>query len=224
MDRGKRIVLLGLVGALLLVSGWWFARDDSAPRGASGAADEPQPDRARPSEAPEQREPAAKPAAQADAPPRERRATFDRAKRDALRSEILDALADRPQPRPVTSARDEDEPAPESGQLTDRIGGREALLEHLNHDLMPLADECIEQARARRPELEGMLAIGIDTVADEELGGIVEAVTIQPQNEVDDAELLECLSQTALSMILPPPPESGREQFMITLPIDPPSE
>lgn len=169
-------------------------------------------------------EPAAKPAAQADAPPRERRATFDRAKRDALRSEILDALADRPQPRPVTSARAEDEPAPEPGQLTDRIGGREALLEHLNHDFMPLADECIEQARARRPELEGMLAIGIDTVADEELGGIVEAVTIQPQNEVDDAELLECLSQTALSMILPPPPESGREQFMITLPIDPPSE
>lgn len=86
---------------------------------------------------------------------------------------------------------------------------------------MPLADECIEQARARLPELEGMVAIGLDTVADEELGGIVESVAMQPNNEVDDPELIECLSQTALSMILPPPPESGREQFVITMPIEP---
>jgi hypothetical protein len=42
-----------------------------------------------------------------------------------------------------------------------------------NHDFMPLADECIEQARMRLPELEGMVAIGLDTVTDAELGGIV---------------------------------------------------
>jgi hypothetical protein len=63
--------------------------------------------------------------------------------------------------------------------------------------------------------------MGLDAVADAELGGIVESVAIQPENEVDDAELLECISQTALSMILPPPPDSGREQFMITIPIEP---
>jgi hypothetical protein len=58
-------------------------------------------------------------------------------------------------------------------------------------------------------------------LSDAELGGIVEAVTVQPDNEVDDPELLECISQTAMSMILPPPPESGREQFVITMPIEP---
>lgn len=221
--RKLRVALsAGLVAALLLAGGWWLAGDDHQPSGATRLDETPR-HRARPNAAPEQRSRDAEPPPQPRPSSRERAASFDRGKRDALRTEILQALAERPQARPA-AAPSADEQPPEPGQLTDQIGGREALLEHLNHDFMPLADECIEQARARRPELEGMLALGIETVADEELGGIVEAVSVQPQNEVDDAELLECLSQTALSMILPPPPESGREQFMITLPIEAPSE
>jgi hypothetical protein len=222
MDRRKLIVLIALVAPLLvaalLVGRWWPAPSEQplAQRtGEEQRSSERERAREHSSSEPREREPTARAIA------RERQATFDRAKRDALRSEILQALAERP-PRPAAQPS-EDEPRP-SGGLTDRIGGREALMEHLNHDFMPLADECIEQARARRPELEGMIAIGLDTVADAELGGIVEAVTVQPQNEVDDAELLECLSQTALSMILPPPPESAREQFEITMPLEPQSQ
>jgi hypothetical protein len=222
--RRDRILLMVLITAVLgalLVGGRWLAR---APAEASGV------ERRSSSSVEVERSPGrAEPLAshRADARPtseraasesRVRAAEFDRAKRDALRAEILRARSPRSAATP--SAAQVSPP----GTLQDRIGGREALAQFLNHDFMPLADECIEQARARTPALEGMVAIGLDTLADVELGGIVDAVEIQPDNEVDDPELLECLSQTALSMIMPPPPESGREQFVITIPIAPDSD
>ncbi|HLT38415.1 MAG TPA: hypothetical protein VK034_19145 [Enhygromyxa sp.] len=229
MQRKRIIPLAGVLAALLLVGGWSLLRT-----GASTTASDPSGGEAEPRErgteragltAETQRRRAAEPGESAtddsqQPTPRERRAEFDRARRDALRIEILQALAEQPSSRPSRAEPDEEQPRP-PGTLRDRIGGRSALTEALNHDFIPLADECVEQARARLPELEGMVAIGLDTVADAELGGIVEAVAMQPNNEIDDPELIECLSQTALSMILPPPPESGKEQFVITMPIEP---
>ncbi len=156
--------------------------------------------------------------------------TDKRAARDELRAKILAAEAAKrslkraPPPRPSSAAPASEDPGAEAGELKDRIGGRDALLAELNRDFMPLASECIEQARQRSPQLQGMLGLALETVADEDLGAIVESVEAPPANEIVDPELLECIQATALTLMLPPPPAGGREQFMITIPIEPEAE
>ncbi|MBC8070949.1 MAG: hypothetical protein IAG13_21665, partial [Deltaproteobacteria bacterium] len=145
--------------------------------------------------------------------------------RDALRERILER--ERTFARDTVRERDADDEADEApaGEgLTDRIGGRDALLDGLNHDFMQLAGECIEQARERKPELRGMIALELELVADAELGAVVEQTSFSDRNEVDEPELLDCIRETALSTTLPPPPEGGREAFMLTMPVGEPTD
>ena len=114
----------------------------------------------------------------------------------------------------MTPPRSPTDPRP-PGNLRDKIGGRPALLERLNRDFMPLASECIEQAQERMPQLAGMLAIGLETLADEQLGAVVDAADPAPGNRIMDPLLLECIRESAFSLSLPPPPGSGREKFEI---------
>lgn len=139
------------------------------------------------------------------------------AQRVAVSPPSEQAAAEATQEPPQPSAAEAGEPS----QLKDRIGGHQELIAALAQDFMPLADECIEQARQRSPQLEGMLAIGLEMVADEELGSVVEFVDFPKLNELVDPDLLECIRETALSSVLPPPPSGGREQVMLTLPIEP---
>ncbi len=148
-----------------------------------------------------------------------------RARRDALREQIARQLASRPAPPAAGSGsaarpRSPTDPRP-PGNLRDNLGGREALVARLNEDFMPLAAECIEEAQARIPQLAGMLAIGLETIADEELGAVVEVAEAAPASTVLDPLLLECIRESALSLTLPPPLTSGREKFELTLPIGP---
>ena len=105
------------------------------------------------------------------------------------------------------------------GDLRDRIGGRDELLRALNHDLMPLVHECIEQAQERTPGLAGMLALNLELVADEELGAVVELAEPAERNEIPDPALLECLRESALSLSLPSPRGSGRDAVLLTIPV-----
>lgn len=152
----------------------------------------------------------------------EHAASERRRQRDETRARILAARAREASARDASRPTKDAEPPPtQSGGLTDRVGGRDALVAALNDDFMPLADECIDAARERDPSLEGMLAISLDVIADEEHGAIVESVEFPGANEVHDALLHECIRETSLSTILPPPPEGGREGFLLTLPIEP---
>lgn len=148
-----------------------------------------------------------------------------RAKRDALREQIARQLAGRPAPADAGSGsarppRSPTDPRP-PGNLRNHLGGREALVDQLNKDFMPLASECIEEAELRSPQLSGMLAIGLETIADEQLGAIVDLADPTPTNNVMDPLLLECIRESAFSLTLPPPLTSGREKFQITLPVGP---
>jgi hypothetical protein len=154
--------------------------------------------------------------------------TVTRATRDALRARILRRLEE-PSARDATAAAvPPSAPLATSphlpGNLRDRVGGREALLRQLNIDFMPLADECIEQAQERSPGLVGMIAINLETVADKELGAVVEVAEAAPTNEIADPALLECIRESALSLSLPPPPASGRDQVMLTLRVESPPD
>ncbi|MFO0573413.1 MAG: hypothetical protein U1A78_05410 [Polyangia bacterium] len=159
--------------------------------------------------------------------PKDRSSAAARAERDALRDRIVAALAASPAASgdgdggsALPAARRADAPRP-AGTLRDRIGGRESLAKLLNHEFMPLADECIELAQRDAPELAGVLVIGLETAADQELGAVVEDVKVPATNQITDPELLTCIRETALSLRLPPPPTSGREKFEISLPIRP---
>jgi hypothetical protein len=69
-----------------------------------------------------------------------------------------------------------------------------------------------------------MLAIGLETLADEQLGAVVDIADPAPGNKIADPLLLECIRESAFSLSLPPPPGSGREKFEITIPIEPGSD
>jgi hypothetical protein len=144
-----------------------------------------------------------------------------RARRDRARTRILEALARRDATPPPTRDDASDPSRPASGTIEDRIGGRDALVAALDDDFMPLADECIADARARDPSLQGVLAIELSVIADEEIGAVVDTVDFPASGEVHDALLHECIRETTLSTILPPPPEGGREGFLLTLNVDP---
>jgi hypothetical protein len=106
------------------------------------------------------------------------------------------------------------------GKLKNRIGGHDALVEHLNRDFMPLAHECIEQAQERSPELRGMLTLQLETIADEQLGAIVERAEVPAASEVQDLGLAECMRESAMILAFPPSLASGPDKFELTLLID----
>lgn len=207
------VVLLVALGGIL-----WLRRGAAPPAAVTAAPAEDPSDPRSPKDPPASARAATGPGPAADLG--DRRAA--RAQRDVLLAEILKALSNRPAapaPAPARPAAQPEAPRP-AGSLKNR-GVRQVLGEALNRDFMPLADECITRAQERVPGLAGMLVLGIETVADEQLGAVVEQAGATPRNQVADAELLECLRETAYSLRLPPPPGSGREQFEVSLRVDP---
>lgn len=152
----------------------------------------------------------------------------DRRARDALRDEIVAALEHRGRDasgRGGVAARSADAVTPNaaddqpSGAIVDRIGGRERLITALDHDFMPLASECIDAARERRPELTGVVTLDLSLLSEHEHGAVVERAEPSVDNQVDDLELLECLRETALSLSLPPGSVDGLDAVMLTMPM-----
>jgi len=98
------------------------------------------------------------------------------------------------------------------------------MLEALHAEFMPLASECIDAARERLPDLEGMVGLALEVASDPELGAVVDEVEISAERSTDsgDEELHTCLRETALSMLLPEPEAGGRFELLITLPLGEP--
>jgi hypothetical protein len=145
--------------------------------------------------------------------------TRARAERNAVRERISRALSTAPTPHDQQAPPADDPDRP--GDLKDRVGGRSALVSHLNREYMPLARDCIQQAQERSPELQGMLTLAIATAADE-LGAVVESAEVPAGSAVQEDGLTECLRESAMTLTFPPPLTAGREQFQLTLRIEPP--
>lgn len=89
----------------------------------------------------------------------------------------------------------------QDNQLRDRTGGwGQAIIRQLNQELMPLASECIDQAVARRPKLEGTLALDLVVAPVDAKRALVESVTPSPYNQIKDDELVECIRQSSFAM------------------------
>ena len=164
-----------------------------------------------------------------------------KAEREAFRRRIAEGVArrkaqrergepakDEPAEAPEDDGEgeDEDEGEPSEG-IKDRTDGKfGSLVGAINEDFLPLAQECYEQALETDPELRGMLDMNFDIIADEEIGGIVDAVELGEENEIANAGMHECIRETMLSTIFPPPPDSGSTGVRLTLRFEPepPSE
>ncbi len=154
--------------------------------------------------------------------------TVDDAERERYRRAIRDAIAQRdnqssPSPPP---ARDDPPAEKQSGRtgegLKDRSGGKLAgLLEDLQEDVMPLADECYEQALERDPSIAGGLGLQFAIIGDEDVGGLVESVELEDGSDIQDPEMLECMRETLLSTIFPAPDDSGETDVRLTLEFSP---
>jgi hypothetical protein len=147
-----------------------------------------------------------------------------RAKRDALREQILRQLAQRPAApsggTPAAGSSTDPSSDPPSDGLRNRLDERhQAVVDQLNRDFMPLAKERVDQAQQRTP-ITGLVALSMETVADEQLGAVVDVAEPAPSNQVVDPLLFECLRESAFSLSLPPPPTGGRMKALITLRMD----
>ncbi len=162
--------------------------------------------------------------------------TVDVKQRDAYLRRIADGVArhgdggskDGPNPGDDvedSAARDEggdDQPEVDSHPIEDKSNGELSdLMDAVSKDLMPLADECYEAAVERDPTLAGMMDINLEVVGDEDVGGIVESFELGDENEIRDAEMIECIRETTLSTLFPAPKDTGRRGARLTLKFEP---
>ncbi len=209
-----RLAGLGVLFGLGVVGVWLFMREPALPSAESGQRAE-SPHALAFGVAPARDDARKQRASRSDQANAEARA-----KRDALREQIVHALERTPRveaPADSTAAS-RSQPSANPPKLTNRLGEqRQALVDALDGDFMPLAMECIEQAEEQNPSLQGMVGIAIEIVADEELGGVIDRADPAPSYKVPDGDLIECIRQSALSVTLPKGLITGRERFVVTL-------
>ncbi len=208
MQWRTRAMLLVAILAVILVAAWFVVRPPSA-TGTRHEARSPAREEGQP--------------AQRDGRPRSAAGLASRrSERNALRERIVQALRT-PTPAQATEAAAPSRPVnpPAAGQLRDRIGGKDLLVRSLNELFMPLAKECIAQTEQRDPLLSGVLAIDVEIVADEALGGVIDRAEGASANQVADEDLVECVRQSAMSVILPTGLITGHEKFSLTFRVGP---
>jgi hypothetical protein len=105
-----------------------------------------------------------------------------------------------------------------AGKLTDRTGWSDASVgKQLNKEFMPLASECIDQARARKPRLAGLLAFTMVVAPTEHGRVIVASLKLRPDNQIEDPELFECIRESSFAL----DGLAAPHDFDITMPIKP---
>jgi hypothetical protein len=121
-----------------------------------------------------------------------------------------------PAPPPPPGGSDSDDDAP-GGKLTDRTGwADQGLGKQLNKEFMPLASECIDQAKARKPGLRGMLAYSMVLAPTDGGKAIVSSIRATARNEIQDPELFECIRESSFALDGLKAPHD----FDITMPIE----
>lgn len=144
----------------------------------------------------------------------------DRARRDAIREQIRERQHDASRRNASAKSSAASDPAsetPAEGGFVNKMGEEHAeLVAAVNRELSTLTDECITAATERGSKLDGTLAMDVNAIADPELGAVIDTVEVTTGGTVDDAALLECVRESALSMVLPAP-EGGSVAFMVSM-------
>ncbi len=131
-----------------------------------------------------------------------------------------------PPDRAPTHAAGNDEhpsmPAPEGegnqvgkplGQYVDKL-----LKEHFQ----PVAKSCYEELLSRLPTAAGSLTLNVKVVGDSRVGGVIEAVEIDPESTLTDAEFRLCMRESMFATAFDAPPgDEGELTFSYPLQLAP---
>ena len=104
--------------------------------------------------------------------------------------------------------------------MKDRTGKMGPEVKAMNQQLLPLVDQCFDQAKERGVRGRGMLALAVKLTGAEGIGRIIESVEPAPNNAIPDPELIDCVRQSAFTVDLPPPTEGGMSQGVLTIPFE----
>ncbi|HTV23269.1 MAG TPA: hypothetical protein VMG12_31490 [Polyangiaceae bacterium] len=104
--------------------------------------------------------------------------------------------------------------------MQDKTGKLGAEVKAINEQFLPLAEQCFDQAKERGVRGSGMLALQVKLAGAEGVGRIIESLEPAPDNAVPDAELIDCMRQSAFTVDLPPPSETGGSSFEMTMPFE----
>lgn len=96
--------------------------------------------------------------------------------------------------------------------------------EYVKSKLIPLANECARQTQERLPELHGVLSVQVRVVPDGKLDAVVEQVELSSTSALQERELVACMRERAMTLVLKLPLPGGPEQLDLTFPIEPASE
>lgn len=229
-STAKKSIIGALILAALVAVFFWLRAGRSPVDRATQALTPPAsarpaaPGEAAASEPPPGEAPPPYRTAERSAPARSRAQPPLSAAMQERRRRVLEALAARPASPPATGAPAAPAPAPaaagESPGMRDRTGTMPETVEALNAQFGPLLDQCFDQARERGVNQRGMLALSVHLASAEGVGRIIESLEPADINEVDDAELIDCLRQSAFTVDLPEE-GSGRTDFQMTIPYSP---
>jgi hypothetical protein len=131
------------------------------------------------------------------------------------RRRVLDSPEARAPAAPASSASG----AAPAG-MKDRTGKMGPEVKALNEQLLPLVDQCFDQATERGVRGRGMLALQVKFAGAEGIGRIIESVEPTESNAIGDPELIDCVRQSAFTVDLPPPTASGASEGMLTIPFE----
>lgn len=82
--------------------------------------------------------------------------------------------------------------------------------ERVRPDLTYFAQTCYEELEQRSPGAHGHVTLGLEFLADRELGGIINGVLIRAGATLSDETFDACLRDSFLSIYFDPPPSGGR--------------
>jgi hypothetical protein len=93
-------------------------------------------------------------------------------------------------------------------------------VEALNQQLLPLIAQCLARAKQRGVRGRGMLALAVKLAGAKGIGRVIESVEPAPNSVLPDAELLDCVRQSAFTVDLPPPASSGSSEILLAIPFE----
>ena len=84
------------------------------------------------------------------------------------------------------------------------------LRERIQEDFVPMARACYEQLLGRRPDASGRALAEFVIIGDERLGGVVDEVSVQPDDGgLADEGFATCLRESMYTVAFRPPPGRG---------------
>ena len=219
---------LAATGALIVVAGgsYLWCRSTRPPTGRTGVderATETTPEQATANadrEAhPTEREPVRDDAHGASPVTR---VQVDPAKREEVRRLIWDALTHAAPPAEAPPKRGAqyvlpdkppwEVPSPTASDAAPAPSGRiepKYIQERVRNDFFPLARQCYADGLGQNPALAGKVVFAFNIVGDAKTGGIVEAVDVLNESTLRDPAVIDCMRQSFLSIVFPPPAGGG---------------